>query len=1344
VHVSISKLGSKAGKAAGAAKAVVEYLTGEQDRAAGQRGAPSPELTADANTPGSYYADSARSPGRWHGQGAEQMIPAEARDHVDAEMLERVLLGQHPVTGEQLVGATGSAGRAAHRQLDHVQVAATGEPGELLSAAQTAKLIGVDESYVKKLARDTVDKRLNMHGPSILKTYLDGRKVDNENPNLSPAWRFERGEVERFIATRKQPDVVLGYDITYSVPKSVSIAWAAADEQGRGVIEEALHGRAVGKAMDYLESDAIAVRRGRGQERGNGMIAASFIHDTNRELEPQLHVHVVVGNMATAEDGRVQALDARGIYAHGGTSGHLAEAELQSILNQHGYQFGETHKGIGHLVDVPKAAVDSLSTRRAQIMEEVAAVGADSPAARQMAAYATRAAKDNTVDAEQLTGLWLDKLADVGMGPTELAALTNHDAPLLWTPDDTRRLQRHLSSREGVTEKVAIFDRRDVICAITDHAGGRLSADAVLDQSDLWLRTNAVIPLQTQDGISADLIGSAGKVSLTPGVTYYTTPQMIRVEQGIKAAYLRGHDIGAGTATPSTVDRAIARWEHQSGHTLGEDQADMVRAITSSGDRFQAVIGPAGAGKTAALEVAARAWEHQGYEMVGISVNGNASQVMQRATGIESTTVAGFLRRHQDHPVAPNTVIVVDEASTLGNRQHHDLVQIAERDGATVRTIGDPAQHRSVEAGGMWAHLTQAHPERVPALTENRRMDPETMADVRLAVAEYRQGKIGDALARLADNERVVTAATSAELLDDLATDWYVDWQRHITAPDEVKPSRMMAEGHAARRELNTRAQTLLIADGTLGGPGVQLGDSTFYVGDQVIARSQNRNLKPDGGDRKSYVRNGTKGTVVAIEAGPQPTVTVDFEHRGRIEVPHEWLTKTLRPGVEGGLTPAYAMTTHAAQGDTFSTAHPLITDRSSAEGVYVALTRGESDLRTYSVDAAAFADIAPPAEHGLPVITDERTIEERIEAQLTKAKPTDLATEADNQIADVFELLNTPLRQLDQLDTPAAQRAVVLTEELAFNKVLDAAPAPLVAVVGHRGDHVDPGAWDQAAYNYAVYNQRWNLRPTEGRIAPLPQPGAPASQRLDYTNLTESVIEARAQRNAELTPAQLAPTRANIVTDLKRMRPRDNDADLAAISRLKQRVTNLQGDLHAQRKTLDQAATPRNRTTDPNRYELARRQHATTQTQLDVAKSQLADMRAVHVAGPITAQSRERSRIELAVVDTIIDKHAASAMNKPQDYRTDALGPRPKNPDAAKQWDTAATTIERYRIGQLGRGPESGPVEHNADQLAGAIGTRPSTPDMASHWDQVAKTAQGAQTQQQTLAATNALRIGR
>jgi hypothetical protein len=70
------------------------------------------------------------------------------------------------------------------------------------------------------------------------------------------------------------------------------------------------------------------------------------------------------------------------------------------------------------------------------------------------------------------------------------------------------------------------------------------------------------------------------------------------------------------------------------------------------------VLGAAGSGKTFALEAATRAWEAEGYQVLGTAVGGTAAEVLQRATGMRSTTVAGLLTRldtADDSSIGPRT-----------------------------------------------------------------------------------------------------------------------------------------------------------------------------------------------------------------------------------------------------------------------------------------------------------------------------------------------------------------------------------------------------------------------------------------------------------------------------------------------------------------------------------------------------------------------------------------------------------------------------------------------------------------------------------------------------------------
>lgn len=106
--------------------------------------------------------------------------------------------------------------------------------------------------------------------------------------------------------------VVRGFDLTFSVPKSVSVLYAAGDDRVSGQVRDAVD-HATGEALSWLEERACVVRRGRGgvvEQAGGGFVAAAFRHRTSRAGDPQLHTHVVVSNMAQGPEGRWTALHA--------------------------------------------------------------------------------------------------------------------------------------------------------------------------------------------------------------------------------------------------------------------------------------------------------------------------------------------------------------------------------------------------------------------------------------------------------------------------------------------------------------------------------------------------------------------------------------------------------------------------------------------------------------------------------------------------------------------------------------------------------------------------------------------------------------------------------------------------------------------------------------------------------------------------------------------------------------------------------------------------------------------------------------------------------------------------
>src|SRR5580704_851172 len=136
--------------------------------------------------------------------------------------------------------------------------------------------------------------RLGLEG-TVEKASFD-RLCDNLNPTT--------GEP---LTVRTRSERTVGYDFTFSVPKSVSVLYAMSGDQG---ILDAFRG-AVDETMREIEAEMKTRVRRKGQDtdRTSGnMVWAEFIHTTSRPVEglpdPQLHAHVFAFNATYCDDER--------------------------------------------------------------------------------------------------------------------------------------------------------------------------------------------------------------------------------------------------------------------------------------------------------------------------------------------------------------------------------------------------------------------------------------------------------------------------------------------------------------------------------------------------------------------------------------------------------------------------------------------------------------------------------------------------------------------------------------------------------------------------------------------------------------------------------------------------------------------------------------------------------------------------------------------------------------------------------------------------------------------------------------------------------------------------------
>jgi conjugative relaxase-like TrwC/TraI family protein len=205
-----------------------------------------------------------------------------------------------------------------------------------------------------------------------------------------------------------------GWDITFSAPKSVSVLWALSEEKDRGRIEAAQQ-KAVLKSTKFLERSAAWARRGEGgriRERTAGLLTAQFDHHTSRDLDPQLHTHVFVFNLAPRKDGSWGAILSRDLYKSQKQAGLEYRKALSGELENLGFAVERTAENF-RMTAIPKSIERAFSKRRQAIEKAARDYGYDSPKGMALASLRTRRTKENT-ETRALFPVWKEEAKALG------------------------------------------------------------------------------------------------------------------------------------------------------------------------------------------------------------------------------------------------------------------------------------------------------------------------------------------------------------------------------------------------------------------------------------------------------------------------------------------------------------------------------------------------------------------------------------------------------------------------------------------------------------------------------------------------------------------------------------------------------------------------------------------------------------------------------------------------------------------------------------------------------------------------------------------------------------------
>lgn len=801
------------------------------------------------------------------------------------------------------------------------------------------------------------------------------------------------------IATRR---AVAGFDLTFSVPKSVSVLWALSPRSLQDQILQTHHD-ALTATLEWLEELVIHSRAGRNGVAyvgACGAIAAAFDHWESRAGDPQLHTHMVIANrVQRITDGAWVTLDSRTLYkAAVAASEHYNGLLFDALHRQLGTDTeirqpaASTHNPSPQLTGVDDTLIREFSNRSRLIEAETDRLVADwttthgtPPTAtttiklRQQATLSTRTAKASTIaPLHQLSTRWRARAVAQGFDPELVLANTirrsrtnpfrSSDFTADWVAAVGSLARGRVASKRATWNRWNLLAEAERVCAaIRCHTPD--DRNALIDAVATAAETQSVplndyrysVPADAQP----DLHLGTRSVFDFHGSRLYTDASTLACEEAVMGAR---NDDGGPAIRANLATEVLARYKHHGKFGLHEDQSAAAAEILQSGNRLDAVVGPAGTGKTTTIGAIKAAWESEFgagsvvglapaaasaevlgrelsmvtenvakwlYESVGQGANHRAERFFAvegrlRTSGPRNTRVAqeaARLAAEQDRwRFHPHQLVVVDEASMVSTLQLSVLVHQAWDARAKVLLVGDPGQLDAIDAGGVLGWLDrQGKTSRLSTIW--RFEHPwERDASLKLRAGDF------EAIADYDRHERI-RHGTYLDMVDHA----YLNWQSDVHVG---KSSILIAADNDTVGRLNERAQADRVIQGlvdaeqtALLGDGLRAGR-----GDTVIARRNDRTVADSNGD---FIRNGTLLDVTRA-GGRDGSLTVVRRDTGAT-------VNLRRDYVESAVELGYATTAHRSQGITVDAGHTVVTQgRLTRELLYVSMTRGRAGNNAY------------------------------------------------------------------------------------------------------------------------------------------------------------------------------------------------------------------------------------------------------------------------------------------------------------------------------------------------------------------------------------------------------------
>jgi conjugative relaxase-like TrwC/TraI family protein len=779
-----------------------------------------------------------------------------------------------------------------------------------------------------------------------------------------------RQSADRFDEDGKRQSTARNlYDFTISAPKAVSVQ---AIEDPRLV--EAHH-RAVSETVQELENWAAArVRRfGANDDRiTSNLVIARYDHDTSRELDPQLHTHLVAGNLSyDGAEGRWKALQASGIYERRDYLSEVYRNALAREVTTLGYQIEDRFehgkdRGFG-ITGIAEPTLEKYSQRSAQrdkaiteFLNENGRLPSNNEIARLI--RDTRPEKLKEISTAEVKARQLARL-DVEEART-LEQLRETAIGIEPTPRRTLASELLAYAREHLFERVSVAKDYELQTEALRHGRGRVELADVKTALLAEIARGAMLAARGEVATRESLERERQMVAtVNDGVDKY--PRLGRSGDFVLSDHLRA------------------------------EQKIAVQAVLDSRDLAVNLRGAAGTGKTATLQELRRGLTESRRSVVAVAPTASAVEELQKVGFPQAMTIARLLADPQQRQELAGQVLIVDEAGMVSSKDMAELIQLAKVKGARMVFSGDTAQIKSVSEGDALRVLErESRLKSVSLLQVQRQTNAEYKAavealrdrpaegfgqleamgaiqevDWRLraqrvsqayreaAAVPNRKGNARSVLVVAATHDEIksVTHAIRQDRMrigeltpgDTFVQHTALNWtEAQKKQTERYQPGQILAFHKAVKGVVKNEALEVVSADQraitarNLTGKIVRITSrhakafGVFEKQDLEVSAGDKLLLQANWRDKHFRATNGELVTVAAVESG-----TIQLEDGRRL------------PDAYRQFTHGYAVTAHRSQGKTVDF-EIIAAERMARDLFYVSATRAREGLTVITSDS--------------------------------------------------------------------------------------------------------------------------------------------------------------------------------------------------------------------------------------------------------------------------------------------------------------------------------------------------------------------------------------------------------